>query len=110
MIRVIVIDGPSQKLYELDIPPSHVAVEEEIGTRFWIMRRLGGIRHGSVLFHAEGRQKGYEDFTFYGVGYSGSGLVCSIDAYGDLGSAALSVDEVARYTSFNERHHGVQEQ
>ncbi len=102
MIKIILIDGPSQKLYELEIAPSHFAVEEEIGTRFWIMRRLTGSDAGSVIFHSEGRNKGYEDFTFCGVGYSGCGLVCSIDQYGDLGNSGFSIREVARHTLFHE--------
>lgn len=101
-MKAILIDGPSQKLYELDMPSSHLAMEEEIGTRFWVMRRLAGLHHGCVLFHAEGRNKGYEDFTFLGIGYSGCGLVCSIDAYGDLGGSFLSADEVAEHVEWGE--------
>lgn len=101
-MKAVLIDGPSQKLYELDMKPSHLSMEEEIGTRFWVMRRLAGLHHGCVLFHAEGRNKGYEDFTFLGIGYSGSGLVCSIDVYGDLGSSVLSADEIAEYLTWGE--------
>lgn len=105
-MKAILIDGPSQKLYEIDMNPSHVCMEEEIGTRFWIMRRLAGIHHGCVLFHAEGRNKGYEDFTFLGIGYSGCGLVCSIDVYGDLGSTGVSLDDVAEHLIWHEPGHG----
>lgn len=102
MIRVIVIDGPSKKLYELEMQPSHVAMEEEIGTRFWVARRLNKFRHNCIFFHAESSVKGYEDYSFLGVAYMGSGLVCSIDAYGDLGSTNLSLDEVRRNVTFVE--------
>lgn len=108
MIRVIVIDGVSKKLYELDIPPSHTAIEEEIGTRFWIRRRLPWLSGRCVLFHAEGSIKGYEDFSLFDVSYMGSGLVCSVDAYGDLGSTPLPVADVAKHVTFLEAKHGIQ--
>ena len=91
----ILIDSDSHKIYELDMPPSHWSVEEEIGTRFWVMRRLAGAS-GDVLFHAEGRTKGYESFTYRGVGYSGNGLLCSADLYGDLGDTHLTVAQVEK--------------
>lgn len=102
MIKVILIDGPSQKIYPIDIAPSHWAVEEEIGTRFWVMRRLSRTIGGDVFYHAEGRNKGYEDFTFDGIGYSGCGLVCHSDWDGVLESTQLTLDDVLKRTTFPE--------
>lgn len=100
MIRVIVIDGLSQKLYELDMAPSHVAMEEEIGTRFWAMRRVNNLRSGCVFFHAEGKINGYEDFCFLDRLYMGSGLLCRMDSYGDLASTGVSIEDAARHVTF----------
>jgi hypothetical protein len=102
-MKAILIDGPSRRIYELEIKPSHWCVEEEIGTRFWVVRRLGVGFDGDVLFHSEGRNVGYEDFTFGGVGYSGSGLVCHIDEYGDLDSARLTLEQIAEITTWPEK-------
>lgn len=101
MIRVIVIDGVEQDIYyRQGMVPSHAMMEELIGTRFWIMRRLGSISRNCVLFHAEGSVRGYEDFSFLDASYMGIGMVCSVDAYGDLGSASLSIDDVAKHVNF----------
>ena len=94
-MKAILIDGDSHKIYELEMAPSHWAMEEEIGTRFWVMRRLG-TAGCDVLFHAEGRSNGFETFAYRGVGYSGNGLLCRVDLYGDLESTNFTVAEVEK--------------
>ncbi len=94
-MKAILIDGDSHTIYEVEMAASHWAMEEEIGTRFWVMRRLG-TPAGDVLFHAEERTNGYEKFTYRGVGYSGNCLLCAVDRYGDLESTNFIAEEVAK--------------
>lgn len=100
MIRAILIDAPSRIIQALDIEPSHLAVEEAIGTRFWLRRKIDDAQwHAfgphTVLFHAEGNfTAGYEDFTFLGERYHGSALICCVDRYGDLKPTDATVENV----------------
>lgn len=104
-MNAILISGPDKKIYEVEMKASHWAMEEEIGTRFWAVRRLGADFSGDVLFHAEGCNVGYETYFCGGRGYSGSGLVCHVDDYGDLSSARIGIAHVAELTFFPDAPH-----
>lgn len=100
IIRVILIDGPSKLIHEYEIPPSHLAIEEAIGTRFWAKRKL---ENGDTLYYQNEFDPSAQTLYFFeGMGYVGSGLIARLDRYFDLESAVTPLEDAAAVTHFTD--------
>lgn len=99
-IKAVLIDGQSKIVQELDIVPSHLAIEEEIGTRFWIGTPLLHRNGDKLYFHDSAFETEEPAFTFMDVPYIRSGLIVGVDRYGDLRDANTPVEQVRSLVRF----------
>lgn len=98
-VNAVLIDGPSGLVQEIPIARSHIAIEEEIGTRFWVSEKLPH-RNGDKLYCHETYAPNKPTYRFMGRLYCGSGLIVGVDSLGDLRDANTPVEQVKKLVEF----------
>lgn len=94
-IKVVLIDGVSRIVQELDIVPSHLAIEEEIGTRYWVSQPLPH-RNGDRLYYHETDFKTKPTYRIFNRDRCGSGLIVGFDSVGMLRDANTPVEQIQK--------------
>lgn len=102
-VKAVLIDGPSKLVQEIPIANSHIAIEEEIGTRFWVSDKLPHKNGDKLYYHetcAQWQSAFKPTYRFMGRLYCGSGLIVGVDSLGDLRDANTPVEQVQKLVEF----------
>lgn len=99
MINVILINGITREIKEVQIAQGYSEVQKLVGTDRWTSTYLfDSDRYLSpdVVFHPEEHGVVHSDFTISGMAIKGNAVVARIGAYGIIESPAATIDDVTQ--------------
>jgi hypothetical protein len=103
-VKAILIDGTSRLIQEIEIAPSHIAIEEEIGTRYWTYNTVPHRNGDRLYYHEASERKQNPTYKIFGLRRYGSGLIVGLDGLGMLRDANTPVEQVKKLVTWVDGH------